>query len=74
VLFRALIRRCRMSTAIDPDEYVRENKETLVKIIKHGDDEFVRAMALTALVMYGDDPDPTAVRRALDRYEQVHES
>lgn len=63
-----------MSTAIDPEAYVRENKGTLIKIIKHGDDEFVRAMALTALVLYGDDPDPAAIRRALDRVEQVHDT
>lgn len=61
-----------MSAVIDPEEYVRQNKETLVKIIKHGDDEFVRAMALTALVMYGDDPSPTELRAELERVEQHH--
>lgn len=40
----------------DPDRYVRENRETLIRIIKHGDDQFVRALALSALVRYGDEP------------------
>lgn len=50
-----------------PDEYVRENNETLVRILKHGNDEFVRALALAALVEYGDDPDIEQVRQELDR-------
>ena len=44
------------SSVSDPNRYVRENRETLVRIIKHGDDEFVRALALSALVRYGDEP------------------
>ena len=43
-------------TPNDPDQYVRENRETLLRIIKHGDDQFVRALALSALVRYGDEP------------------
>ena len=50
-----------------PDEYVRENHDTLVKIIKHGTDDFVRAFALAALVEYGEEPDIEQVRRELDR-------
>ena len=58
-----------MSASIpsDPDEYVQENRETLVKIIKHGNDDFVRALALAALVEYGGEPALEAVRRDLDR-------
>ena len=50
-----------------PDEYVRENQDTLVEIIKHGTDDFVRAFALAALVEYGEEPDIERVRRELDR-------
>ncbi|WP_137288600.1 hypothetical protein [Natronorubrum halophilum] len=55
------------SASASPNNYVRENKETLVEIIKHGDDEFVRAMALAALVEFGDDPDLNTLRRELER-------
>lgn len=60
--------------AVDPDEYVRANRETLVKIIKHGNDEFVRALALAALVEYGGEPDIERVRRELDRAEELRGS
>lgn len=51
---------------IDPDEYVRNNREALVDIIKHGNDDFVRALALAALVEYGGDPEIEKVRRELE--------
>jgi hypothetical protein len=54
-------------SADSPDEYVRENQETLVKIIKHGTDDFVRAFALAALVEYGEEPDIDHVRNELER-------
>ena len=50
-----------------PDEYVQENQDTLVKIIKHGTDDFVRAFARAAHVEYGEEPDIEHVRRELDR-------
>jgi len=55
----------------DPEQYVRENRETLVKVIKHGSDNFVRSLALAALVEYGGDPDREAVRRELDRMDEL---
>lgn len=54
-----------MTTSPDPDEYVRENRETLVKIIKHGNDDFVRALAMAAIVEYGGEPDLEKVRHEL---------
>lgn len=51
----------------DPNQYVRENKETLVEIIKHGTDDFVRALAMAALVEYGEEPDIEQVRHELNR-------
>lgn len=40
----------------NPSEYVRENKDQLLKIIKHSNDVFVRSLCLAALVEYGADP------------------
>lgn len=56
-----------MTTESDPEAYVRENRETLVHIIKHGTDPFVRALAMAALVEFGTEPDLEKVRRELDR-------
>lgn len=53
-------------TPDDPDQYVSENKDSLRRIIKHGDDEFVRALALAALVEYGDDPDVQQLQQEID--------
>lgn len=61
-------------SGVDPDEYVHENRETLVEIIKHGTDEFVRALALAALVEFGGDPEIERVRRELDRAEELRRS
>jgi len=55
-------------TRPDPDEYVSEHQEQLVRIIKHSSDEFVRALALAALVEYGDEPTRDSVERDLERY------
>jgi hypothetical protein len=56
----------RSDTPPDPNEYVRQNRETLVEVVKHGNDEFVRALCLAARVEYGDDPDREQLRRELD--------
>lgn len=55
------------SATPNPDTYVRENRETLIRIVMHGDDEFVRALALAALVEYGDDPELHTVKRELEK-------
>jgi hypothetical protein len=59
------------TTDTDPDRYVRENRETLVRIIKHGNSKFARALALAALVEYGGDPAVEQLRRELDRIDDV---
>lgn len=56
---------------LDPDQYIRENRETLVEIIKHGNDEFVRALALAALVEFGGQPELEKVRHELDRAAEL---
>lgn len=55
------------SATPNPNNYVREHKETLIEIVKHGDDEFVRALALAALVEYGDDPELHTVQREVEK-------
>jgi len=59
---------------IDPDEYVRNNREALVAIIKYGNDDFVRSLSLAALVEYGGDPDIEKVRRELEKAAEMKES
>lgn len=51
----------------DPDKFVDQNRETLVRILKHGDDEFVRALALAAILEYGSDSDIEDIERQLQR-------
>lgn len=63
-----------MGTTTDPEEYVRENRETLVEVIKHGNDDFVRALVLAALVEYGGDPEFEQVRREIDRAAELEET
>lgn len=55
----------------DPDEYVRKNKGTLVEIIKHSNDTFVRALCLAALTEYGDDPDPEDIKAELEAFTDL---
>lgn len=55
----------------DPDTYVRENKEQLRRVVKHGDSKWARAMALAALVEYGDDPDIDRLRHEIDTMEAL---
>lgn len=57
----------------DPEAYVAENKETLVRIIKHGDDRFVRSLCLAALVRWGDEPDIEDLRREIDNLDRLRE-
>lgn len=41
--------------SVDPEEYVRENREKVVVIIKNSDDAFTRACAWTLLDRYTPD-------------------
>lgn len=51
----------------DPDVFVTENEDTLVRLLKHGDDKFVRALVLSALVEHGDEPQLEDVERDIQR-------
>jgi hypothetical protein len=41
----------------DLREYVNQNRDTLVKILRHGTDNFARGCALAALLYGSDKPD-----------------
>ena len=56
-----------MDMETGPDSYVEENRDELRDIIMHGTDDFVRALALAALVEFGDDPDLQKVKREVDQ-------
>lgn len=51
----------------DPTEYVQENRDLLVHLLMHGDDPFVRALAIAALIEYGNQVDIEDVQRELER-------
>lgn len=40
----------------DPETYVRKNRDSLIRVIRHGDDPFTRGLAIAALIEYGPDP------------------
>ncbi|WP_101294147.1 hypothetical protein [Halegenticoccus soli] len=56
-----------------PETYVREHRETLIEIIKHSDDDFVRALCLAALVKYGADPDVEQLQEEIARLDELQE-
>jgi len=49
----------------DPDSFVDQNRDALIRILKQSDDEFVRALAIAALTEYGSEPDIEDVEREL---------
>lgn len=59
------------TTTEDPETYVREHSDRLVRIVKHGSDEWVRALAMAALVEYGEEPDVDQLRAEIDRMEAL---
>lgn len=61
-------------TATTLDEHVRQHREELVKVIRHGNDDFVRGLALAAIVEYGESPDLERIRRDIERAEQLEGS
>lgn len=50
-----------------PKQYVQQNKETLIRILKHSNDDFVRALALAAIVEFGEDATMESVETDLNR-------
>ena len=58
---------------LSPNEYVRENKEQLERLIKHSNNDFVRALAIAAFVEYGEDASVEAITKDLERIKELEE-
>jgi len=56
-----------MGQSTDPEQYVNTNEDKLVRIIKHSSNDFPRALALAALIEYGDDATIESVATDLER-------
>jgi hypothetical protein len=55
---------------VDPETYVREHREELIEVIKHGDDAFVRGIAIAAILEFGDDPDVDELVTEIERHRE----
>lgn len=51
---------------VDPETFVAENREQVVKVIRHSSDPFIRACAWTLLDRYSDDPDLEELHEELE--------
>lgn len=56
-----------MVTSDNPEQYVNENADKLTRIIKHSSNTFPRALALAALLEFGEDPTIESVVADLER-------
>lgn len=54
----------------DPSKYVEQNRDQLIDIIRHSDDEFVRALCISAIYEYGSTP---AISEVIDDLERIEE-
>lgn len=54
----------------DPSTYVSDNEEELVKIVKHSKNDFPRALALAALIEYGEG---TTTEQVIEQIEQFRD-
>jgi hypothetical protein len=59
--------------SLTPNEYVRENKEQLERLIKHSNNDFVRALAIAAFVEYGEDASVESITKDLERLKDLEE-
>jgi len=57
----------------EPEQYVNENTDQLVRVIKHSSNSFPRALALAALVEYGDDAAVESVAEELEQFVKRRE-
>lgn len=58
---------------LPPEEYVRENKNQLQRLIKHSNNDFVRALAISAFVEYGEDASIESITEDLERIKELDE-
>lgn len=59
--------------SLPPSKYVRENKEQLERLIKHSNNDFVRALAIAAFVEYGEDASVESITSDLERLKELEE-
>jgi len=59
--------------SLPPSEYVRENKEQLERLIKHSNNDFVRALAIAAFVEFGEDASVESITKDLERIKELEE-
>jgi len=51
---------------IDPEEFVQENREQVIQVIRHSDDPFARACAWTLLDRYTPDQEVEQLREEFE--------
>lgn len=56
---------------VDPEEFVKENRERIVEIIRQSDDVFARACAWMLLDRYTPDMDAEELRREFDEVDRA---
>ncbi|WP_336337426.1 hypothetical protein [Haloarcula brevis] len=60
--------------SLPPSEYVRENKQQLERLIKHSNNDFVRALAIAAFVEYGEDASVESITDDLERIKELKDT
>lgn len=54
-----------------PSEYVQQNEQQLERLIKHSNNDFVRALAIAAIVEYGGDASVDSITADLERIKEL---
>ncbi|MHC3439518.1 hypothetical protein ACYJ1Y_15860 [Natrialbaceae archaeon A-gly3] len=54
----------------DPERYVQHNRDRLLEVLKHGDNEFTRAFVWAILDEYSDDVTLEELQLELDRLQR----
>lgn len=54
------------TAATDPEQYVDENRDLLVDVLRHGDDPYARACALILLKEGGSERDVEEIKREIE--------
>jgi len=60
--------------SLPPSEYVRENKQQLERLIKHSNNDFVRALAIAAFVEYSEDASVESITEDLERIKELKDT
>jgi len=53
---------------------VRENKQQLERLIKHSNNDFVRALAIAAFVEYSEDASVESITEDLERIKELKDT